>query len=226
MLALAPGFDVPEEWLARREAGEPLAWITGQVVFAGRRLAVDPGVYVPRTQSEDLARLAAGLLGPAGRALDLCTGAGAIADHLSAARPDALVVGVDIDLHAARCARSNGVRVVVGDLDGPIRGVGSFDLVTAIAPYVPAGEMRFLPSDVTSHEPVRALDGGADGLDVVRRVVAAAARLLRPGGHLLVEIGGGQDELIVPEMFRQGLDPVTIWYDEDGDLRGADAVRA
>lgn len=208
-----------EQWVTRREQGEPLAWITGTTQFCGLTLRVDPGVYVPRQQTEELARRAAALLPVDGAAADLCTGAGAIAAYLRAVRPDATVVGVDFDGRAAACARHNGVAVVVGDAGAALR-TGVFDVVTAVAPYVPTGDIRFLPADVQRHEPRGALDGGVDGLDVVRRVVGAAARLLRPGGWLLVEVGGNQDEALQPALDAHGFGPAQPWFDEEGDLRG------
>lgn len=214
-VAAAPDEATLEAWLRRREQGEPPAWITGTAVFCGRALHVAPGVYVPRQHSEELARRAAAVLPEGGRALDLCTGAGAVAAHLLAEVPAATVVGVDRDHGAAACARRNGVPTLVGDLAEPIRA-RRFDVVTAIAPYVPTGAIRLLPADVQRYEPREALDGGADGLDVVRRVVGAAARLLRPGGWLLVELGGEQDEALD----LTGFDDVTAWVDDDGDLRG------
>ena len=160
------------------------AWITGTTTFCGHSLHVDPGVYVPRVQSEELARRSAAILAAGGsHAADLCSGAGAVAVHLMAEAPAATVVGVDLDPRAAACARRNGVRAIVGDLDGPLRS-HVFDVVTAVAPYVPTDELRLLPADVRRYEPRIALDGGEDGLDVVRRVVAAGARLLRGGGWL------------------------------------------
>jgi release factor glutamine methyltransferase len=115
--ATAPNPAALEGWLRRREDGEPLAWIIGSVEFCGHRLQIDRGVYVPRVQTEDLARRAAALLPVGGRAADLCTGAGAIAGHLMTSVPTAHVVGIDLDVAAARCARRNGVVVAVGDLD-------------------------------------------------------------------------------------------------------------
>ncbi len=209
-----------EEWVARRERGEPLAWITGTTHFAGATLRVAPGVYVPRPQTEELARRAAALLPPGGRAADLCTGTGAIAAHLLAAVPGARVVGVDDDPVAVACARDNGVPAVVGDL-GSALAPGMFDVVTAVAPYVPSDEMALLPSDVRAYEPWRALDGGADGLDLLRRLVLDdAAWLLRPGGWLLVEAGGEQDRELAPALAAHGFEPATTWRDAEGDLRG------
>jgi release factor glutamine methyltransferase len=218
--AAAPDAETLERWLTRRAHGEPLAWITGRTEFCGRRLHAVPGVYVPRVQSEALARRAARLLPEHGRALDLCTGIGAVAAHLSAVVPTATVVGTDLDPAATGCARRNGVTAVVGDLAAPIRRGRGWDLVTAVAPYVPSDAIRFLPADVRDHEPIVALDGGADGLDLVRRVITAAARLLRPGGWLVVELGGAQDTQLAPTLTDVAFGSATRWHDADGDLRG------
>jgi release factor glutamine methyltransferase len=213
-----------ESWIRRREQGEPLPWIIGTMGFAGRTIFVDAGVYVPRFHSEELARRAASLLAPGGRAVDLCTGSGGIAAFLIAQAPRAMVVGVDIDPLAVACARRNGVVTVRGDLDRPLRSQ-TFDVVTSVAPYVPTGELSFLAADVLRFEPRLALDGGDDGLDLVRRVVHAAARLLGPGGWLLTELGGNQDRTLAPTLGASGFDDATPWYDEEGDLRGL-AARA
>jgi release factor glutamine methyltransferase len=220
LVAAATDEEQLEGWLARRETGEPLAWLTGTTAFAGRPLRVAPGVYVPRPQTEVLAQRAAAVLPRGGRALDLCTGAGAVAAHLRAVDPSAVVLGIDLDPKAAACARANGVPAVAADLDAAVHADGTIDVVTAVAPYVPSDEVQLLPSDVQRYEPRRALDGGADGLDLVRRVVDAAARLLRPGGSLLLELGGDQATVLVPALDAAGFTDVSPWHDEDGDLRG------
>ena len=226
LVAAAPDEATLEAWIARRERGEPLAWITGTTTFCGDSLHVDPGVYVPRVQSEELARRSAAILAAGGsHAADLCSGAGAVAVHLMAEAPAATVIGVDLDPRAAACARRNGVRAIVGDLDAPLRS-HVFDVVTAVAPYVPTGELRLLPADVRRYEPRIALDGGEDGLDVVRRVVAAGARLLRGGGWLLLEIGGDQDRALTSTLDANGFASADAWFDEDGDLRGIAAQAA
>jgi release factor glutamine methyltransferase len=208
-----------EARLRRRESGEPLAWVTGRTRFCGHAIAVAPGVYVPRPHTEVLARRAAAALPPHGRALDLCTGSGAIAVHLMRERPMAQVVGVDIDERATACARSNGVSVAVGDAGAPpVRG--SLDVVTMVAPYVPTDELAFLAADVRRYEPREALDGGADGLEVVRRVVAVCVELVRPEGWLLLELGGDQDDALAPTLVTSGFEKVATWRDDDGDLRG------
>ena len=212
-----------EGMVRRREAGEPFAWIAGGVMFCGRPMAVDQGVFVPRPQTEELARRAATLLPEHGRAVDLCTGSGAVAAHLGVTVAGATVVAVDIDPRAVACARRNGVAAVCGDLGAPLRDA-SFDVVTAVAPYVPTGSLRLLPADVQRHEPVRALDGGHDGLRVVARLIDDAARLLQPGGSLLLEVGGDQEEAVAALLASAPFVRVAPWHDEVGDLRGVHAV--
>ncbi|MBO0692428.1 MAG: peptide chain release factor N(5)-glutamine methyltransferase [Acidimicrobiaceae bacterium] len=215
-----------DAFVSRRSQGEPLAWITGWVNFCGRRLYVDSGVYVPRFQSEELARRATAFLPQrGGRAVDLCTGSGAIAAVLTAAAPVASVIGVDLDPRAAACARRNEVPVIVADMGESLRP-GIFDVVTAIAPYVPRDELRFLPADVQRYEPALALDGGEDGLELLRRAVTDAGRLLGPGGSLFVELGGDQDQALTPTLTATGFEITETWCDEDGDLRGLAAQLA
>ena len=218
----APDGATLETWVTRRERGEPPVWIVGWVEFLGRRVRVDPGVYVPRAQSEELAERAAGVLPERGRAADLCTGSGALASHLISARPAATVVATDVDPRAVRCARANGVTAAVADLDAGLRS-GAFDVVCAVTPYVPSPELHLLPADVLRYEPRHALDGGRDGLDVIRRVVVGAARLLRPGGWLVTEIGGDQDGPAGELLAAAGFGGPTFWWDGDGDLRGVAA---
>jgi release factor glutamine methyltransferase len=219
----APDPRTLDAWLSRREHGEPLAWITGGLEFCGRWLHVAPGVYVPRIQSEALAMRATRLLSDHARAADLCTGAGAIAAHIRAEVPTTSVIGVDIDPNAVVCAVHNGVSALVGDLDLPLQPDHTFDVVTAVPPYVPTGDLRLLPADVQRYEPRTALEGGADGLAVARRVVAAAGRLLRPGGWLLIELGGKQDEALAPDLAPSGFGDVESWWDDDAELRGVAA---
>ena len=114
---------------------------------------------------------------------------------------------------------------MIADLAAPVRNRAGFDVVTAVAPYVPTGDMRLLPADVQRHEPRVALDGGGDGLDLVRRVVGAASRLLRPGGWLVLELGGDQDAKLAPSLEAHGFGETESWRDDDGDLRGIAARR-
>jgi release factor glutamine methyltransferase len=226
LMAAAPDAATLEANVLRREHGEPLAWITGEIRFCGHRVYVDQGVYVPRAQSEELARRSAMRLAMVERpsAVDLCTGSGAIAVHLRAAVPRARVIGVDVDLRAVACAERNGVAAVVGDL-GAALAHGAFDVVSAVAPYVPTSALGLLPRDVQENEPRLALDGGSDGLAVVRRLVECAAALLRPGGWLLTEVGGDEDTALAPTLAAFGFDAVESWLDDEHCLRGLAARR-
>lgn len=210
-----------EALVRRRTAGEPLAWLVGEVAFCGQRVRVDPGVYVPRVQTEALARRALELLPPAGVAVDLCTGAGAIACLLMGRRPAATVVATDIDPAAVACARANGVDARLGHLDEPLPAhlQGTVDVLIAVVPYVPTEELAFLPRDVVAYEPIRALDGGQGGLALLRTVVARSPRWLRPGGWLLLELGGRQATPVAAAMEASGFAGIKILHDEEGDDR-------
>jgi len=212
--------------VARRLEGEPLEWLIGHATFLGHRVALSAGVYVPRPQTEPIARRAIELLPPEGTAADLCTGSGAIAVALRAGRPRARVVATDIDPAACRCAERNGVEVYQGHLTAPLPTdlAGQYDVVVAVAPYVPTEQIAFLPRDVRRYEPRRALDGGADGTEVVSQVVRAATGLLRGGGSLLLELGGDEDRLLAPVLRAAGFATVSRFVDDDGDMRGIEAV--
>ena len=191
LISAAP---TPEELVAmvdRRVAGLPLEQVIGWAEFCGLRIAVDPGVFVPRRRTEFLVRQAAALAGPGNVVIvDLCCGAGAIGAALAAALGGAEVHAVDIDPAAVRCAGRNVPgRVYQGDLYEPLPAAlrGRVGILAANVPYVPTGEIGFLPPEARAHEPGVALDGGADGLDVLRRVAAGAPEWLAPGGHLLIE---------------------------------------
>ncbi len=211
----------------RRVTGEPLAWVTGSILFAGTRLHVDPGVYVPRHQTEDLVRRGAELLPDDGLAVDLCTGTGAVAAALGRARPRARIVATDVDPAACRCAEANGVEVLLGHLAEPLPSQlqGRVDLVVAVVPYVPTEAIELLPRDVREHEPRRALDGGPGGTRLLGEAVGAAAGLLRRGGSLLLEVGGDQDRALADVLVAAGFDPARRHEDEEGDLRSIEARR-
>ncbi len=209
------------ELVARRCRGEPLAWLIGAVRFCGETVLVHPGVYVPRWQSEPLAREAAARLPERGLAVDLCTGSGAIASVLGRRRPLARVVGTEIDPLAARCARDNGVEVFLVDManDLPEDFRGRVDVVTAVVPYVPTAELPRLPRDVLAYEPRRALDGGDDGLHWLIGAALAGTELLRTGGSLLLELGGDQASALRPMLRENGYRDLELVVDEDDDLR-------
>jgi release factor glutamine methyltransferase len=227
LLGAAVGSEQLSSMLARRVEGEPLAWIVGSVFFCGVRVLVHPGVYVPRWQSEPLVRRGAALVQHGGRVVDLCTGSGALALALKSLAPLAHVVGTEIDKVACACARSNGVEVYEGELDSalPPEFEGTVDLVIGVVPYVPTGELEFLPRDVLHYEPRCALDGGLDGTEFLRRALLSASGLLRDAGVVLLELGGEEDTVIRPALADSGFVAVESILDEDGDLRGIEAVR-
>ena len=191
--------------------------------FCGEIVVVHGGVYVPRWQSEPLALAALERLPEAGLAVDLCTGAGAIAVVLSRRRPRARVVATEIDPLAVACARANGVEVREGDLAAPLGAefTARVDVVTAVVPYVPTDELRLLPRDVLAYEPRRALDGGIGGTALLVRAAWESVRLLQgAGGSLLLELGGEQADDLAPILDDVGLTEREVLLDEDGDLRG------
>jgi release factor glutamine methyltransferase len=210
----------------RRLTGEPMAWILGHVQFCEVDVRVDPGVYVPRWQSEALARRAAALLPDDGRAIDLCTGSGAIAMALSTAHPRARVVASDIDPRAVACARSNGVEACAGDLFEPLPPMpeGGVDVIVAVVPYVPTPALALLQRDTLSFESPLPYDGGPDGTDILRRVLRESPRFLRHGGVVLLELGGGQAELLRDDLARLRYDLWSTVLDEEGDVRGIEAT--
>lgn len=206
----------------RRVAGLPLEHVLGWAEFHGRRIAVDPGVFVPRRRTEFLVDRAIGLARPGAVVVDLCCGSGAVGAALLAALGPIELYAVDIEPAAVRCARRNipvgQGRVYEGDLYEPLPAAlrGRVDVLVANAPYVPTDAIRLLPPEARDHEPRVALDGGADGLDVQRRVLAEAAGWLAPGGHLLVETSERQAPGTARAFARHGLIPRVTGDEERG----------
>ena len=227
LTAAREGVGPIEELVRRRLRGEPLAWITGSVTFCDLRVRIDPGVFVPRPHTETLARRAIELLPDEGVAVDLCTGSGAVAVVLAAALPRATVLGTDVDPVAVACARRNGVPATEGDLDGPLPFAlrGRVDLMTAVAPYVPTEELHLLLRDVLAHEPRRALDGGSGGTRQLVRAAGAADRWLRPGGSVLLELGGDQASYMTPILTYLGFADIRVHADADGQERAIEGRR-
>ncbi|MGC9543872.1 putative protein N(5)-glutamine methyltransferase [Streptomyces sp. UG1] len=189
----------PDELAAmvdRRITGLPLELVVGWAEFRGLRIAVEPGVFVPRRRTEFLVEQALSLAPDAAVVVDLCCGSGAVGAALAAALGSNGRVelhAADIDPAAVRCAHRNvapyGGRVHAGDLFQALPGSlrGRVGILAANVPYVPTDEVGMLPPEARDHEPRVALDGGPDGLDVLRRVAAEAPRWLAPGGCLLIE---------------------------------------
>ncbi|MBB4889605.1 release factor glutamine methyltransferase [Streptomyces netropsis] len=213
----------------RRVAGLPLEHVLGWAEFHGLRIAVDPGVFVPRRRTEflvgqavALARQATATAARTARAVvvDLCCGSGAVGAALGAALDRIELHAADIDPVAVRCARGNlapaGGRVYEGDLYEPLPLTlrGRIDVLVANAPYVPTEAIGLLPPEARLYEPLVSLDGGADGLDVQRRVTAAAPQWLAPGGHLLVETSERQASRTVEAFAANGLIPRVVSCDD------------
>ncbi|MER6508949.1 putative protein N(5)-glutamine methyltransferase [Nonomuraea sp. NPDC001636] len=216
----------------RRAGGLPLEHVLGWARFCGLRVAVEPGVFVPRPRTEFLIRQAVALARRAGRppvVLDLCCGTGAMGAAVAAALGEgAEVHAADLDPAAVRCARLNlpGGHVHQGDLYDALPGSlrGRVGILIASPPYVPTGSVGLLPPEARLHEPLMALDGGGDGLDVVRRVIAGAPGWLAPGGHLLVETSERQAAATVRAAAAAGL-PARATVSEELDATAVIATR-
>lgn len=204
----------------RRVAGLPLEHVIGWAEFCGLKIAVDPGVFVPRHRTEFLVRQAAALAQSGAVVVDLCCGSGAVGTALAANLERIELYATDIDPAAVRCARRNVTSVsgyvYEGDLYEPLPAVlrGHVDILVANAPYVPTEAIRLLPPEARIHESPVALDGGADGLDVQRRVVAEAPIWLAPGGHLLVETSQRQAPQTAKLFASKGLIPQVARLEE------------
>jgi release factor glutamine methyltransferase len=216
-----------EDLVARRIEGEPLAWITGSVRFCDLTVRVDSGVYVPRPQTQALARRAAELLPSTGVAVDLCTGSGAVALVLASERPRARVLATDVDRRAVACARANGVEALLGDLDEPLprERLGRVEVLAAVVPYVPTEELHLLPRDVVEHEPRAALDGGPGGTAMLRRAAGVGASWLGTRGALLLELGGDQADELSADLADLEYVEIRVHRDEDGRDRAIEARR-
>ncbi len=184
---------------ARRVAGEPLEQLLGWVDFDGLRLRVRPGVFVPRQRTTFLVQVAAGLAPRRVVVADVCCGIGAIGAALAARRPDLGLFATDLDPLAVALAAANlptGAWTGCGDLleSLPAHLRGGLGMVVANTPYVPTGQIAQLPAEAREHEPWATLDGGADGLDVQRRLARGAPGWLAPGGYVLTEVAAAQRE--------------------------------
>jgi len=234
---LDPAGAVPEllaerygDAVRRRARREPLQRILGWEEFCGLRVRLTDAVLVPRPETEALVEWALALLPARGgrrlQAIDLGTGSGCIACALAAERPDLDVVAIDVSPAAAAVARENAsalglaarIRVVAADLLDGVRDLGA-DLIVSNPPYLPTGLVPELPPEVRTHEPVVALDGGADGLALIRRIAASARRAVRASGVLVVETAGGVQAKAAAALLRtEGWVQVAI----RADLAGVD----
>ena len=240
--------DALRAMVSERVAGVPLEHVVGWAEFCGLRIAIDPGVFVPRRRSELLARRAAelcrpggtaprnpqrgrpggttarnpqrGLAAPASVVIDLACGSGAIGAVIATLAADVELHAADIDPAAVACARRNlapvGGQVYAGDLYEPLprRLRGRVSVIAANVPYVPTEAVTLMPPEARAYEPLVALDGGPDGLDVLRRAAVGAVAWLMPGGHLLIETASGQAEIAAAAFAAAGL-AATVARDEE-----------
>ncbi|WP_415950177.1 putative protein N(5)-glutamine methyltransferase [Streptomyces sp. KLOTTS4A1] len=219
-----------ESMMLRRIAGEPLEQVVGWASFAGLRIHLDPGVFVPRRRTEFLVTVALGLPCPTPTvAVDLCCGSGAVGAALAAALPSCELHAADIDPAAVACARRNlpPSSVHEGDLFEalPASLRGRIHLLAANVPYVPTRDIPFLPAEAREHEPHTALDGGEDGLAVARRAAEGAAEWLAPGGHFLMEATQAQVPLALRVFEDSGLTGRVV-VDEEWECRVVVGTRA
>jgi release factor glutamine methyltransferase len=208
-----------EDFAKRRIAGEPVARIIGRKEFWGLPLLISPATLVPRPDTETVVEAALEILRTESncdrplRIGDLGTGSGAILLALLSELPNAFGVGTDISVAALRTARGNARRLRLASraafvtCDYAAALSGGFDLIVSNPPYIRSADIATLGIEVRDHDPRLALDGGIDGLDAYRLIVPEAARLLTPGGALVVEVGHDQSDDVVALMVAAGLMP-------------------
>ncbi|KAA0756365.1 putative protein N(5)-glutamine methyltransferase [Bacillus sp. TE8-1] len=212
--------EILADMVERRVAGFPLEHIIGWADFCGIRIAVEPGVFVPRRRTEFLVEQAAYLARPGAIIVDLCCGTGAVGTALATVLGEIELYAVDIDSASVRCARHNinwvNGTVYEGDLYQPLptKLCGHVHILVANAPYVPTEAIKLLPREARKYEAILALDGGVEGLDIQRRVAAEALLWLAPGGHLLVETSQRQTLQTVEIFAQNGLIPQVKNCDE------------
>jgi release factor glutamine methyltransferase len=204
----------------QRLTGRPLQYITGDAGFRLLDLQVDERVLVPRPETEILVEEALGFLGdsPAGEILDVGCGSGAIAVSVARECEAARVLATDVSRDAIAVARDNAqrhdvadrIRFLCADLLTPLAGAARFAAILSNPPYIASGEIPTLQPEVRDYEPHLALDGGADGLAVIRRLVPLAAQHLLPGGRLLIEVGAGQSGAVENVLEQAGFDASTV----------------
>jgi release factor glutamine methyltransferase len=211
------------ELIKRRLAGEPVAYLVGRREFRSLELRVDERVLVPRPETEFAVEAALALLpeareGEHPRVVDVGTGSGAIALAIKSARPDVEVLAIDRSPGAAEVARANAerlalaVEILVGDLLAPASSRAPFDVIVSNPPYIPSGDLPQLAPEVL-REPHDALDGGPDGLAVLRRLITDARPLLRESGALVLEVGAGQARHVADLLKRAGYATPTVTRD-------------
>ena len=214
-----------EAWfdlINRRAAGEPLQYITGEQYFMGHRFTVNPSVLIPRPETEILAEKAIGYLQTNSGTkfvLDLCTGSGALAVSIAKACPAPAITASDISAEALATAKTNAeflgvsdrINFVLSDLFADLDK--KFDLIVTNPPYIRTEDFTGLSREIREHEPLKALDGGADGLDFYRRFASEARAYMRPGACLMTEIGFDQADAVSALFEESGFNSIKVFKD-------------
>lgn len=225
------------ELLARRLRGEPVAYVIGEWDFCGLTLTVTPDVLIPRTDTEVLAQEAMDLAEPlegGARVLDLCAGSGCIGLAIATACPNVWVTLADVSAAALRVCKANIQRsgltaraacVAADVLQPPHPSLRDFDLIVCNPPYIRRGELEGLDPSVRDYEPRMALDGGEDGLDFYRAIVKFWGAALKPGGHILLEVGCGQANAVEILLGMSGFRDVRTVPDTRGIGRVVEGTR-
>lgn len=226
------------DMIRRRTAGEPVAYVLGEWEFMSLPMQVEPGVLIPRADTEVLAELAIKLLRargtPGARVLDLCCGSGCIGISIAANVPNCRVVLVDKSMKALRLSRANVLRnnvtrnvtVIESDaMSPPPMLLGRFDLIVCNPPYIASDEIGTLDSSVKDFEPREALDGGPDGLDFYRYIVPVWSDILKDKGGLLFECGEGQADSIKGLLQAEGFKNIAYHKDAIGVDRVVAAIK-
>ena len=222
LLAGAGSTEAVDALVERRVAGEPLEHVLGWAEFCGLRIAVSPGVFVPRRRTEALVEEAVALAHSGCVVVDLCCGSGALGLAVASSVAGVELHAADVDPAAVACAAGNlaavGGRASAGDLFEALPSDlrGRVDLLLANVPYVPSEAIALLPPEARLHEARVALDGGVDGLDVARRVIADAPRWLAPGGSLLFETSEDQAAAAMVTVAAAGLSARMVTDDDRG----------
>lgn len=213
----------------RRGAAEPVAYLVGHREFFSLDFLVQPGVFIPRPDTEVLVMAALDALQgrEAPRVLDLCTGTGCVPIAIARNSPSARLTAVELSQTALETARSNiekhgltqRIELLQGDLFAPLPEGAAFDIITSNPPYVQHDEIARLAADIRDHEPRMALDGGADGLDVIRQLVKQSPDYLIPGGWLMFELSPEQAPAAVEFMEERGFHEVAVKNDLAGLAR-------
>ncbi|MEO6605028.1 MAG: putative protein N(5)-glutamine methyltransferase [Aeromicrobium sp.] len=222
----AESADELEAMVVRRVGGEPLEYVLGWAEFAGIQIIVEPGVFVPRRRTEVLVNEAGRLARPGAIVVDLCCGAGAIGAALLETCEGIELYAADVDPAAVQCARLNlepEGQVFEGDLFDalPAELKGRVEIIVVNAPYVPTDAIALMPPEAREYEAKVALDGGADGVDVHRRIATEVGEWLVPDGYVLIETSQEQAPLTIAALESAGF---TAWVERDEGVDGTAVI--